>query len=291
MLAQLPSRNRGRLRAADPLNRKPRVCRQGLPEMCPHFDKPRLWEERLFNPDLSIDCVDVWKVNLDEPLSSPPPLTILSSDELTRSSRFRFGEDRLHFVRCRSALRLLLGDYLRIPAAELRFEYQPGGKPEVADQQNPGQLQFNVSHSGSLALIAVSAGHRVGVDIERVRGDVDTMSLAEQFFSPRERDGLLSLPDDLRLAAFFSTWTRKESFLKAIGDGLSFPLADFSITTHPELDPVIEEVRGDTNVGKQWSLVTLGRIDGYCAAVAVEGMFSRLETYVMSDAGWYVHSR
>ena len=241
--------------------------------------KSQPWSEGPSSPDLSTDRIDVWQIHLDEPLSTSSTLSVLSSDELSRAKRFHFEKDRYNFVRCRSALRFLLSRYLGIPANDICFEYQPGGKPELAAHQNPHHLRFSVSHSSGMALIAVSAGHRIGVDIERECADVDIIGLAERFFSTRECAGLLALPDRLREEAFFACWTRKESFLKAIGDGLSFPLADFSVTISPDLDPALEEIRGNHEARKRWFLADLNVVDGYRAAVAVESSFSRLDTY------------
>ena len=120
---------------------------------------------------------------------------------------------------------------------------------------------------------------RLGVDIEKMRSEVDTVALAERFFSLRERAGLRALPDDLRVQGFFACWTRKEAFLKATGDGFSFPLADFSVTTRPDLEPSLEEIRGDTQARKQWVLVDIEVRDGYRAAVAVDHAFSQMKTY------------
>lgn len=223
--------------------------------------------------------MDVWRVRLDAAVETTSAFCILSSDELTRAGRFHFEKDRLHFARCRSALRFLLSRYLGIPAAEIRFENQPSGKPELAAQQNPRLLRFNVSHSAGLALIAVGVGQRIGVDIEKIRGDVDTTTLAGRFFSAREQTGLRALPDHLRVPAFFACWTRKEAFLKATGDGFSFPLSDFSVTTHPDLDPRLEDIKGNTEAGKQWFLADLSVVDGFRATVALERPYSRLETY------------
>jgi 4'-phosphopantetheinyl transferase len=173
----------------------------------------------------------------------------------------------------------LLAGYLAIPAAEIRFEYLTSGKPQLAAGQNPSALQFNVSHSANMALIAVGSEHRLGVDIEEIRHDVDTTALAERFFSVRERAGLQALPDHLRVPAFFACWTRKEAFLKATGEGLSFPLADFSVTTHPDLEPELEEIKGSADDGKQWFLTDLSVVDGFRATVAREHSPYRLETY------------
>jgi 4'-phosphopantetheinyl transferase len=139
-------------------------------------------------------------------------------------------------------------------------------------------LQFNVSHSENMALIAIGGQYRIGVDVEKSR-DLDTTLLAERFFSPREWRGLQALPEHLRVSGFFACWTRKEAFLKATGDGLSFPLADFSVTAAPDSDPELEEINGNTEARKQWFLVDLGVADGYRATVAFERSYSRLEIY------------
>ena len=226
-----------------------------------------------------LERVDVWRVHLDEPSTAGSEASVLSLDEITRASRFHFEKDRTHFTRCRSALRRILADYLSIPATEIRFEYLTSGKPQLAAEQNLRALQFNVSHSANMALIAVGSEHRLGVDIEKIRGDVDITALAERFFSLRERAGLQALPDHLRVPGFFACWTRKEAFLKATGEGLSFPLADFSVTTHPDLDLQLEDIKGDTAAGKHWFLADLGVADGFRATVAVKCAYSCRETY------------
>jgi 4'-phosphopantetheinyl transferase len=104
------------------------------------------------------------------------------------------------------------------------------------------------------------------------------LPFAERFFSLRERAGLQAL-DHLRISGFFACWTRKEAFLKATGDGLMFPLAEFSVTTHPDLDPQRAEVNGNMDARKQWFLADLGVADGYRATIALECSHSRLETY------------
>jgi len=214
-------------------------------------------------------------------MSTFSTLSNLSPDELSRAKRFHFEKERFNFVRCRSALRSLLSRYLGIAPKDLCFEYQRGGKPELAAQQNPRGLQFSVSHSSRMALIAVSAGHRIGVDIEKESADVDVIALAEHCFSTGELAALRALPDQLRQVAFFACWTRKEAFLKAIGEGLSFPLAEFSVTINPDLAPALEEIRGDREAGNQWFLADLSVASGYRAAVAVESSYSRLETYTL----------
>lgn len=236
------------------------------------------WLQASSSPSFPTRRVDVWRVLLDEPAKAGSEASTLSADEIARANRFHFEIDRIHFSRCRSALRGLLADYLAISATEIRFEYLTNGKPQIAVDQNPRALQFNVSHSAGVALIAVGSEHRLGIDVEKIRSNTDTASLAERFFSLRERAGLRALPDHLRVPGFFACWTRKEAFLKATGSGLSFPLADFSVTTRPDLDPELEEIRGNPEARTQWFLADLSVADGYRAAVALDRACSQLET-------------
>lgn len=237
------------------------------------------WADVQSPPSFPTARVDVWRVLLSESAPAVSEANALSSDEIARASRYHFEKDRVHFTRCRSALRDILARYLAISAAEIHFEYLPRGKPQLVAEQNPRALCFNVSHSGNIALIAVGSEHRLGVDIEKIRADVDTTALAERFFSPRERAGLQGLPDPLRVPGFFACWTRKESFLKGTGDGLAFSLADFSVTTHPDLVPTLEEIKGKPIGATKWCLADLSVGNGYRATVAVDRPHFRLETY------------
>jgi len=243
------------------------------------FDKPHLWSQELSRIGCSIGRVDVWRVLLDQPVPAGLRENVLSPDELARAQRFRSEQDHKYFVRCRTALRYILSQYLGMPAREICLDYQINGKPELAAEQNPKQLRFNVAHSAELALIAVGFRQRLGVDIERVRADIDIAALAQQCFSARERAGLLSLHADLRFQAFFACWTRKEAFIKATGEGFSFPLPDFTVAIDPEGDPNIEEIRGDRSAAKSWFLTDLNLANDYYASLAVEGYPAMVEPY------------
>jgi 4'-phosphopantetheinyl transferase len=218
------------------------------------------------------DRVDIWRMSLARAMSNSYGESSLSSDELVRAGRFHFERDRIRFVRCRTALRSLLGRYLGIRAPDIRLEYHSNGKPEVAMEQNKLKLQFNVSHSADEALIAIASHHRVGIDIEKIRNDIDIFVLAEHFFSTRERASLKALPENLQREAFFACWTRKEAFVKATGDGLSFKLADFSVSTHPRLYPKIEEIRGNRAAAQSWFLADLHCENSYRATLAVRNL-------------------
>src|SRR5258708_9618484 len=159
----------------------------------------------------------------------------LSEDERQRASRFRFEKDRVQSVLTRGALRCLLGRYLSADPREVVFRYGASNKPALAypatAENNP--FSFNVSHSGDVALIAISRLPAVGIDVEVIRPDFATAEVAQRFFSPLEVKGLLSLQRDEQAEAFFSCWTRKEAYIKAVGDGLSIPLDSFDVEFRP----------------------------------------------------------
>lgn len=169
-------------------------------------------------------AVDLWTWDLDAPVAAAAVAT-LSDDERARAARFVHDRDRRRYVAGRARLRAILADYMGRPAEVLRFRYGAHGKPALDDA---GDLCFNLSHTGDLAALAVTRGHELGVDIERaepVREDV-----ASRFFSVREQAALRQAPADDQVRGFHRIWTRKEAFVKALGEGLSTPLAAFAVT-------------------------------------------------------------
>jgi 4'-phosphopantetheinyl transferase len=210
----------------------------------------------------------------------------LSEDERARSARFHFERDRVRFVVARGALRNILGHYLNVPPGSLRFGYGAHGKPSLLPEfvmgssgLAAGKLEFNVSHSHTLALVAVAQGRALGVDIERLRADASERQLAERFFSAQEVSALCALPDAQQPRAFFDCWTRKEAYIKARGEGLSFPLAEFDVSLQPGMPATLLCVRGDALEAGRWSLRTLDVGPGYAAALAVEGSDWRLRDW------------
>ena len=178
--------------------------------------------------------VDVWLVTLESDRE-----IVLSPDEELRASRFRFEQDRARWTRAHSALRLILAGCTGIPAAEIRFAVGEHGKPKMLDG---GDLEFNLSHSGSWAMVAVTRGVPVGVDIERIREGVDMKAMLRRL-------GETNLPDTQ--TALFSVWTRREAVSKAIGGALFRP---------PDGD---------------FSVVDLEAPEGYSASLAVIGGYPR----------------
>jgi 4'-phosphopantetheinyl transferase len=152
----------------------------------------------------------------------------------------------------------------------MRFAYGPKGKPDLAPGSAVGGIRFNVAHAGGLALVAVTRGREVGVDLEQVR-DVDVEGIAERFFSAREVAALRRLPPAIRAEAFFRCWTRKEAYVKATGDGLSAGLEQFDVSLLPGDPAAMLAHRGDPSEVGRWSLRDLAPAPGYVGALAVEG--------------------
>ena len=169
----------------------------------------------------------------------------------------------------RGILRDILGRYLDSEPRELQFRYGPHGKPALCGAVG-APVAFNVSHSHDLALFAFSGGRDLGVDIEAIRPMPDGEDIASRFFSAREVACLRSLPAAIRNAAFFTCWTRKEAYLKALGDGLARPLDGFDVTFGPG-EAARLTVAGDAGESARWSVAPLPAPAGYAAAVVAEG--------------------
>lgn len=217
------------------------------------------------------DEVHVWRASLDQVEGHLASLMrLLSPDERERADRFHFEADRKRCVVGRGLLRLLLGHCLGRCAIQVQFQYNEFGKPILAGGLHPS-LQFNLSHSGDLVLIALSRGRALGVDVEQMRMDVAAKEIAARFFSADECRGLASVAPAEQHAAFFSCWTRKEAYLKARGDGLSLPLAQFDVSFLPGDPPRLLATRHDPADLHRWILHALEGGEGYQAALAVEG--------------------
>ena len=244
-----------------------------------------LWQTAPVELTSPWDRVDVWKVWLDSAeLSSEALRGILAPDEIERARRFHFDRDRIRFIACRTALRNILARYLQMLPVEIRFRYERNGKLEIAEMQNSEGLRFNLSHSSGLAVIAVSSGRAVGVDIEKVSPKPECLEIARRFFSEREYQALSAIGESERQRAFFACWTRKEAFVKAIGDGLSYSLPEFSVTVAPDAPAAIEEVTADPKAVFRWSLANLHSEDGYVGTLAFEKAPCHIEHWQWNPA-------
>jgi 4'-phosphopantetheinyl transferase len=212
--------------------------------------------------------VHVWRASLDQGEAVVKDLEqTLSLEEMGRADRFHASVHRRDFVVGRGLARAILGRYLRVSPERFEFAHNAYGKPFLPDSP----IKFNLSHAGRLALYAVARGREVGVDIERIRSDFDCEAIAERFFSERERGMLRALAPESRHRGFFYGWTRKEAFIKAIGQGVSFPLDQFDVALAPDTPAALLRIRGDAQAAAPWRVLDLDVADGYAAALVVEG--------------------
>jgi len=229
------------------------------------------WPPQAGRVELRPDEVHVWRVGLGERAAiGSAGLEALSEAERARAARFHFEADRRRFVASHAALRGILASYLGVEPSALAFGEGPHGKPFLDAPEAGRSIRFSLSHSGDVGLVAVSLGRKVGVDVERVRPREDLDRFVARYLSPLERQALERIPSDDRLRVFFETWTLKEAYLKACGDGLLRELDAFDVTVG-EAQPRLLAVRDRAADAARWALMRLAPGAGYVAAFAVEG--------------------
>ncbi len=179
-------------------------------------------------------AVHVWRAPLDDsPERTSRFRPYLSDDELTRADRCRIPHPQYQFVVTRGILRILLSQYVSFPPAHLHFETQPQGKPTLV-RPSSLPIQFNVTHTRGMALIAFALHHAVGIDVEWIDRKVQGGDIAERYFSARESAYLASLSAPERIHQFFWYWTCKEAYLKMQGKGIAGGLAQCELTIEPD---------------------------------------------------------
>jgi 4'-phosphopantetheinyl transferase len=231
-----------------------------------------LWNDPPNHLMLGGNEVHVWRVILDQLGQNIPTLWhILPGDEQSRAQRFAFPTDRDHFIVTRGMLRLILSRYIAIAPENLRFSYSSHSKPFLNLELGKQPICFNLSHSHGVALYAITQGRQVGVDIECVRHNLDTETIAKAYFSAHEYKSLRDLPREAQHEAFFMCWTRKEAYIKARGEGLSYPLDRFTVSVQPGDPAALLQNDSDPSEALRWALYHLVPDLGYIGAMAIEG--------------------
>lgn len=188
---------------------------------------------------------------------------VLSATERQRARRFVFARDRRRFIVARGFLREVLAARLNVEPQSVELAVGPGGKPGLAAAFADSHLRFNLSHCDDIAVVAVSHGRDVGVDVEAIRAMPDADDLATRFFSVREQEAYRALDPRDKPLGFFQCWTRKEAFVKALGDGLSYPLDAFDVSLAPGEPACLFRADG-------WRVESFTPAPRYVAAVVTE---------------------
>lgn len=194
---------------------------------------------------------------------------VLSPDERDRAGRYLVDEPRQQFVVGRGLLRHVLGEALSVAPSTISFGVGVHGKPELAGALADTGLHFNVSHSHNIVLVGWSFDGPIGVDVEQIRAEAATESIARRYFAASEVDALFAFPEAERAEAFFRCWTRKEAYLKVHGSGLSFPLGDFAVSLCEE-NPTLLWHRHEAAETRRWQLLDVSAAlqqAGYRASV------------------------
>ena len=230
------------------------------------------WRDSAEALSLAEKDVHVWRIPLEiSPTSVEELHVLLDTAEKERARRFYFERDRRRYSVAHGVLRTLLGAYLHMDARSLRFITNAYGKPALDPDLQTDQLQFNLSHSHELALLAITRRREVGVDVEYKRSDIEYDELARHSFSPFEQKRLRALPAEMKNAGFFACWTRKEAYIKARGMGLSLPLDLFDVSLDPTEPARLLASREDPHEVERWTLVNLQPGAGYAGALIAEG--------------------
>ncbi|MFQ5741840.1 MAG: 4'-phosphopantetheinyl transferase family protein [Acidobacteriota bacterium] len=221
--------------------------------------------------------IHLWRLDLD---LAPQYLRLagdlLSSDEKERARRYRFEKIRSRFVGSRSLLRVVLAGYLGVTPRRITFEYGVNGKPALSNQESPPGLQFNLSHSSSVGLLAVTLQDPIGVDIERIRPLHDVDRLARSCFAEHEFSLFKEVGPDEKLDVFYRCWTRKEAFVKALGQGLTRSTRSFEVSFLDPAKASLVAMEGHPLEPELWSIEPLEPAEGYVGALAVRRPSARI---------------
>jgi len=222
-----------------------------------------------FNFDLPTHEAHLWAFALDcKPTELATFTSLLNPEELARADRYHFSRDRNRFISGRAQLRCLLARYLRTSPQKVDFAYNPRGKPALAQGHRSPRLHFNLAHCEGLAVLA-AAHSDCGIDLEQVRTVPDQDELVRRFFSHSERVSFLQLPSGARAVAFFNLWTRKEAWLKAVGQGIACGLDQVEVSFLPG-QPVRLLRLPATILGRSaWTLETFEPASRFVGAVAL----------------------
>lgn len=248
------------------------------------------WTNLAFPPPLASGEAHLWRVVVPDENCIPPFwLGLLSAEEKEGVARKRIPLDARRTLTSRACLRLLIGHYLRVPPDAIAFTANATGKPHIAAPSLSPTLEFNVSHSGDWVVLAFARGLPVGVDVECHR-ELEFSELVNSFFSPHERATWATLPPADHTRAFFSAWTKKEAYLKALGLGLSMALDSFSVSLDSGATSELVGCASDGSVARQWHITPVDLAPDYACALAIESTATALHTFTFDIGSTGQHS-
>jgi 4'-phosphopantetheinyl transferase len=231
---------------------------------------------------LSDDEAHVWAVPIDEHYATKQWPKCLSQNERARAEQFLLEAPRRRFIVARTALRRLLGAYLDVPAADVALAYSARGKPMLGSTSAGKSLQFNLAHTRDLALVAVTRGCDIGVDVEQLRAVSHLESIARRYFHPAELSEIMNAPAESRSEAFLRCWTAKEAVVKAVGSGLTDKLDAFCVPVADASSAWVDMPVLTNGTPQRCWLERLSPSEDSIAAVAFVGERRRVNCFALS---------
>lgn len=217
--------------------------------------------------------VHVWSFFLDATRACRDKCAqTLSRAEQARTARFVHERSRNDFIVAHGVLRQLLARYTGVVASRLTFSSGPNGKPTLARAGEEGNaVSFNMTHSHGRALVAVSDGREVGIDLERINPQVRTLAIARRYFAPSEFAAIEGAASALVAQSFFRFWVAKEAVLKGQGIGLKFPIDRFEVQFDARCINAKVRAPQDSRLAQDWRVRMLCLEGEWIGAVAVRG--------------------
>jgi len=201
----------------------------------------------------------------------------LCARERARAERFVHAANRDNFVVAHGVLRFLLARYSGTHARDLKFSSGANGKPALdGPRSDASALSFNMTHSQGRALIAVSDGREVGIDLEKIKPDVKALAIARRYFARAELAAIETAPAPLQAGTFFRYWVAKEALLKGQGTGLRFPIDEFEVQFDAANLSAHVRSREGSRLSGDWRIEMLPVEAGWSGALAVRGRSWRL---------------
>jgi 4'-phosphopantetheinyl transferase len=225
-------------------------------------------------PDLREETIHIWGVHVPDMLDRLDALhSTLCTEEREKAARFFRESDRQSSIAARGALRVLLCGYTGLPAGEIEFNYSGNGKPHV----NDSDVEFNVSHSGEWVVLAFGRNRNIGVDVEKIKREMDVRAIASRYFA-QEEIALIDNAEDQH-AMFFQLWARKEAYVKARGSGLFQELNRLSVPIGGGGLPEVGKMDG-------WIFHRLEAGSNYAAAVVTDKASASVPCYDFGGLEW-----
>ena len=190
----------------------------------------------------------------------------LNDIEKSRADNMLLEQNRQMFIKCRSSLKCFLSFITGIKIEEIIIYEGVNGKPYL----NEKDVFFNVSHSVDCFVIAITHLGQIGIDIEQKNRKLDYSKIKGLLFSESELNLFDDLEQDSKQEAIINAWTRKESFFKALGSGMTSPLKEFEVDFMPGSEPSINKMGWGNDEKENWKMISLDIDKDYIGAISVQ---------------------